>query len=130
MAEFNGKYRAYVHNVNDPQKRGRIQVTCPKIGASYVSAWCEPCFSGDDFYLPPVGSCVWIEFQQGDLKKPIWTGSWLAENTAPTGGGTRIISYGGAIITLMSGKVFINGVDVLDNINSLEKRIESLERLL
>ncbi len=28
------------------------------------------------FAVPPVGSGVWIEFEQGDPDYPIWTGGW------------------------------------------------------
>lgn len=129
LAEFNGKYRAIVTDTNDPKNMGRIKVRCPKISGGYTTAWCEPCFScSSDFFIPPVGASVWVEFQQGDLKKPIWSGGWCAENGAPVGVGTRIISYGGATITLTGGMVLINGVNVVGSISSLEKKIESLEK--
>lgn len=35
---------------------------------------------GSGFYaIPPVGAGVWIEFEEGNLNKPIWTGSWWPE---------------------------------------------------
>lgn len=38
-----GKYRALVTNIEDPEERGRIKVSCPKIYGDYDSAWCLPC---------------------------------------------------------------------------------------
>ena len=129
MAEFNGKYKAIVKDTNDPKNMGRIKVQCPKVGANYVTAWCDPCFPCDgDFYIPPIGSCVWVEFCQGDLKKPVWLGGWYAENTAPNDKSTRIIQYAGATIALTSGNVLINGVDVLSRLSSLQQQIDALER--
>ena len=26
--------------------------------------------------MPPIGAGVWVEFEQGDLDYPIWTGCW------------------------------------------------------
>ena len=42
MSNF-GKYRAIVSNVSDPEKRGRIKVSCPKIYGDFESPWCLPC---------------------------------------------------------------------------------------
>ena len=126
MADFCGKYRAIVQDNKDPENRGRIRVSCPSVFGSSLSGWCEPCFPVGDFYVPDVGKPVWVEFQQNDLKKPVWVGTWLEID----GGSTRIIKYGGATITLTSGMVLINGVDVLNSISSLEERVKSLERRL
>lgn len=129
MGRFSGKYKAYVADINDPLNMGRIRVSCPAVTLNYLTGWCDPCFPCDgDYYVPTVGSCVWIEFQQGDLDKPIWLGGWYAENQAPANMTTRVISYGGATITLSGGSVLINGTDVISKINSLEDQIEALER--
>lgn len=90
MAEtkFYGKYRAKVVDVNDPERRGRIRVQCPAVLGIYKSAWCEPCipyatdFSGD-YYVPPVGEAIWVEFEEGDVDKPIWNGGWYKIDSSP-----------------------------------------------
>lgn len=90
MAEtkWYGKYRAIVQDVNDPERRGRIRVQCPKVLGNYLSAWCEPCipyatdFAGD-YYVPPVGEAIWIEFEEGDVDKPIWNGGWYRPDSTP-----------------------------------------------
>ncbi len=78
---YYGKYRAIVVDIKDPEKRGRIKVKCPKVLGEYKSSWCEPCIPvaydrGGDFCLPKVGETVWIEFEEGEVDKPIYVGSW------------------------------------------------------
>jgi acid phosphatase family membrane protein YuiD len=34
--------------------------------------------------LPEVGSCVWIEFEGGDVSYPIWTGMFWASGDIPS----------------------------------------------
>jgi uncharacterized protein involved in type VI secretion and phage assembly len=76
-----GKYRGRVFNNEDPKLCGRIQVQVPDITGLNVSNWAMPClpFTGlqSGLYLvPPVGAGVWVEFEQGDIDHPIWTGCW------------------------------------------------------
>lgn len=86
--EWYGKYRAIVADIDDPERRGRIRVRCPKVLGDYLSAWCEPCipyatdFAGD-FYVPPVNEAIWVEFEEGDPNKPIWNGGWYRPNSTP-----------------------------------------------
>lgn len=75
-----GKYRGSVLNNVDPMQQGRIQARVPGV-LDNLSTWALPCvpFAGVQagmFAVPPVGSGVWIEFEQGDLNHPIWTGGW------------------------------------------------------
>ena len=65
MSKYYGKYRAIVVDVNDPEKRGRIKVQCPKVLGDAKSAWCQPCVpyayeKGGDFVLPKLNDFVWI----------------------------------------------------------------------
>lgn len=76
-----GKYRGRVFNNQDPKGIGRIQAQVPDVMGYSVSNWAMPClpFTGlqSGFYLvPPVNAGVWIEFEQGDVDHPIWTGCW------------------------------------------------------
>ena len=78
---YYGKYRGYVHRVDDPRKVGRIQALVPRLLGDAPTGWALPCapFAGPDqgFYaIPDVGTGVWIEFEGGDLSSPIWAGSW------------------------------------------------------
>jgi len=40
--------------------------------------------------LPKVGDGVWIEFEGGDLRFPIWSGGWFANNQRPQPQGERV----------------------------------------
>ncbi|MCC5480612.1 phage baseplate assembly protein V [Streptomyces sp. NPDC059680] len=76
-----GKYRGTVVSNADPMGVGRLQVQVPDVLGDVPSTWAMPCFplagpGMGQFHLPPVGSGVWVEFEQGDPSYPIWTGCW------------------------------------------------------
>lgn len=77
-----GKYRGFVQDNNDPEQLGRLKVTVPSLLADAVSGWAWPAvpYAGAGigfFFIPQVGDLVWVEFIEGDLDHPIWTGcSW------------------------------------------------------
>ena len=82
-----GKYRAFVRDIADPDRLGRLRLEIPAVlgvGRDHWSQWASPCFpyGGNPdcgFYLiPEVGASVWAEFEGGDLQFPIWSGVWLA----------------------------------------------------
>lgn len=79
-----GKFRAKVVNNQDPKNMSRIQVECPKIYGSFISPWCLPCLpyavNNINSIVPPINSMVWIEFEEGDTNKPIWTGCIMKPN--------------------------------------------------
>lgn len=86
---YYGKYRAKVVDINDPERRGRIRVMCPKVLGKFKSAWCEPCVPvaydfGGDFALPKIGEFVWVEFEDGNANKPIYTGGLWCTNKTPS----------------------------------------------
>ncbi len=77
-----GKYRGIVDSISDPLGLGRIQARVPNITGDSAGGWALPSlpFAGKDccfFALPPVGSGVWIEFEQGDIDHPIWSGCYF-----------------------------------------------------
>ncbi|MFQ4147456.1 phage baseplate assembly protein V [Arthrobacter sp. LAPM80] len=79
--EYLGKFRGTVVQNLDPQQMGRIQALVPSISALTPSSWALPCvpFAGKQsgiFVLPAIGSAVWIEYEQGELDYPIWTGGF------------------------------------------------------
>lgn len=83
-----GKYRAIVMDNNDPERRGRIRVQCPTVLGDYLSSWCEPCIPyatdyAGDYYVPPVSEAIWVEFEEGDVDKPIWGGGWYKIDSSP-----------------------------------------------
>ena len=73
--ELFGKYKAEVVDVNDPEKRGRIRCKCPKVMQSETPLeWAESCFPPGIFDVPKRGDVVWIEFEEGHIDAPIWSG--------------------------------------------------------
>jgi uncharacterized protein involved in type VI secretion and phage assembly len=86
---FWGKYRGTVTGV-DTKPTGRLQVQCPDVLGSGVSSWAMPCspVAGRQmgvYAVPPVGSGVWVEFEQGNPDYPIWSGCyWSGESEVPS----------------------------------------------
>jgi hypothetical protein len=78
---YYGKYRSTVFNNVDPENRGRIQAIVPDVLGLIPSTWAMPCLpiagkGSGSFLMPEIGAGVWIEFEQGDLDYPIWTGGF------------------------------------------------------
>jgi hypothetical protein len=85
---FYGKYRGLVFNNLDPLGRGRLQALVPEVLGETPSTWALPCapYAGTGsglFTIPPVGAGVWIEFEAGDVSRPIWSGTWWAAGEVP-----------------------------------------------
>jgi hypothetical protein len=87
--QFFGKYRATVVNNVDPEMRARLLCTVPDVTGLVPSSWCEACapLAGPvpmgAYLVPPIGTGVWVEFEQGDPNKPIWTGCRFAIGDPP-----------------------------------------------
>jgi hypothetical protein len=89
---FHGKYRGTVVQNVDPELRGRIICEVPDVLGLVPSSWCEACvpLAGPTgapmgaYFVPPMGAGVWVEFEQGDPNKPIWTGCRFATSDPPT----------------------------------------------
>ena len=82
---YYGKYRGFVVSNEDPEQLGRLQVTVPSVlGDALVTGWAMPCvpYGGAPnqgmLMLPDRGGGVWVEFEEGDLEFPIWTGTFWA----------------------------------------------------
>jgi Type VI secretion system/phage-baseplate injector OB domain len=77
--KYYGKYRGTVVNNVDPLQIGRIQVLVPDVSNLLLSSWAMPCLpiggiQNGMFAVPPTGTGVWIEFEQGDPDYPVWVG--------------------------------------------------------
>ena len=89
MTEFWGKYRGIVWDNNDPDKIGRIKARVPSLEIDddepFIIPWALPSFplGGKPdigaLLVPEEDSMVWLEFEDGDLEKPIYTGTWFAK---------------------------------------------------
>lgn len=78
-----GKYSGVVVDDDDPQKLGRLKVTVPTLWQGQEPLWARPCFPPGQFFTPPVGTNVWVEFEAGDPGYPIWTGIWFPQGAVP-----------------------------------------------
>jgi uncharacterized protein involved in type VI secretion and phage assembly len=86
-----GKYRGIVDSLGSGSELGLITAIVPEVLGEEVSGWARPSvpFAGKDhgfLALPEVGDGVWIEFEAGDLTKPIWSGFWWADGEIPKPG--------------------------------------------
>ena len=85
---FYGKYRGLVVQNVDPLSLGRLQALVPEVLGEVPSGWALPCspYAGTGaglFAVPPMGAGVWIEFEAGDVSRPVWTGAWWASGEVP-----------------------------------------------
>jgi hypothetical protein len=86
-----GKHRGLVLDDQDPMQLGRIRASVPSVGAQPLG-WAMPCVpcagaASGVFVVPPVGSNVWIEFEEGDESRPIWTGGFWSTGQVPASAG-------------------------------------------
>lgn len=89
---YYGKYRGVVRNVDD--RNGTIQALVPAVYGEELSPWAYPCapFAGNQHglvLLPEAGDGVWIEFEAGDISRPIWCGGWWGQNELPQPGAEK-----------------------------------------
>jgi uncharacterized protein involved in type VI secretion and phage assembly len=85
---LNGKYRGKVSDNHDPLKMGRITARVLLFSEERDISWATPCvpYAGENkgiFFIPPLGANVWIEFENGDIEKPIFSGCYWSENEVP-----------------------------------------------
>jgi uncharacterized protein involved in type VI secretion and phage assembly len=83
-----GKHRGVVTAIDDPLSQGRIRARVPEVLQQVETGWALPAapYAGDGvgvFTIPPVGAGIWIEFEAGDVSRPIWTGCWWAAGQLP-----------------------------------------------
>jgi uncharacterized protein involved in type VI secretion and phage assembly len=91
MTQYLGKYRGTVVDPRDPDKLGRVKVRVPIVHEDLDEAqlpWAMPCspYAGQDvgfFMIPPGGANVWVEFEQGEVDLPIWTGCFWESGQLP-----------------------------------------------
>lgn len=85
---FFGKHRGRVTDIEDPLNLGRIKAVVPELLGGESTGWALPAlpYAGPNqglYTIPPIGAGVWIEFEAGDVARPIWSGCWWSEGTLP-----------------------------------------------
>ncbi|MDB5683125.1 MAG: hypothetical protein JWM38_2336 [Sphingomonas bacterium] len=83
-----GKFAGTVMNNLDPQMQGRLQAFVPEVLGEVPTGWAKPCtpYAGPTsgfFSVPPIGAGVWIEFEAGDVSRPIWAGCFWGAGELP-----------------------------------------------
>ncbi len=76
-----GKFRGVILQNLDPLQLGRVLLQVSDGSVKTPSTWALPCvpvagMQAGVFVVPPIGSHVWVEFEQGDPDRPIWTGGF------------------------------------------------------
>src|SRR4051812_22556975 len=90
MRQWLGKYRGTVlrpGSANEPA--GSLVVNVPEVMGPTGSQLALPCFSyagmvAGSFVVPPPKAAVWVEFEGGKEKKPIWVGGFYPTPSAPS----------------------------------------------
>lgn len=82
-----GMHRAFVSDNQDPEKRGRLKLKISSVLGDEESDWALPCFpfggtpEATFFMVPETGAQVWAEFEEGDLQRPIWVGTFPQQSS-------------------------------------------------
>lgn len=88
--KFFGKYRGKVSNNKDPEGRLRIRIRVPELLGDFETDWALPCipFGGmaqaGTVNIPAIGANVWVEFEGGDIRYPIYVGYYFVRGQVPT----------------------------------------------
>jgi uncharacterized protein involved in type VI secretion and phage assembly len=88
--KYYGKYRGFVASNQDPDQLGRLKLRIPSVLGTQVTDWALPClpFGGTAgigwFAIPERDAQVWVEFEEGELRRPIWVGTfWQKTDDVP-----------------------------------------------
>jgi Type VI secretion system/phage-baseplate injector OB domain len=106
---FHGKYLGIVVDNSDPKSLSRVRARVPEVFGDEETGWCLPCspYAGAGVGLaavPPVGSCVFVEWPAGDTTRvPIWAGALWTDGDGVAGASSdklMLLTPGGHSVTL------------------------------
>lgn len=86
---YYGKYRGFVADNADPEKRARLRLRVPSLLGETQTGWALPCLPygglADQglFLVPDVDAQMWVEFEEGNLDRPIWVGTFWQQSGDP-----------------------------------------------
>ena len=89
IGKYYSSYRGYVVDNNDPDNMGRIQVLIPSITNDQKHtkwAWPKNQFAGNNYgmqVLPQIGDLVWVEFENGNARFPLWIHGHFGQTEKP-----------------------------------------------
>jgi hypothetical protein len=97
MEKLYGKFRGIVKDNQDPLKKGRIRAIVPEVASDVLLDWALPCIpygatinpNSDNqpaeavggfgyFAVPELETGVWVEFEAGNINRPIWVGVFFS----------------------------------------------------
>jgi uncharacterized protein involved in type VI secretion and phage assembly len=132
-----GKYRGIVTDNQDPKNLARLKARVPEVLLDVESGWALPAlpYAGDGsglYAVPEPGTGVWVEFEAGDVSRPIWTSCWWGEDQLPkNNAGTAatppikvVRSEQGLMVTMDDGGQTIHVSDK-DGKNMLDIQVQS-----
>lgn len=90
FGRYYSSYMAVVANVDDPENLNRLQLVIPEITEGVYLYWAFPKsnYAGKGYgvqLLPQRGDTVWVEFERGNPKVPIWSHGYFARDEKPQG---------------------------------------------
>lgn len=75
--KFRGLYQGVVVSNIDPLKLNRLMVRVDDVMGSSPCIWASPHAGVAGMNIVPmINSGVWVEFQDGDIERAVWTGFW------------------------------------------------------
>lgn len=86
---YYGTYKGFVVDREDPKHYGRLKLNIPNVTGKHVlNYWAYPsnCYSGNGYgsqILPNVGDLVWVEFEQGNTRRPLWKFGYFGKGEKP-----------------------------------------------
>lgn len=91
VGRFYASYKGIVHSNSDPDNLGRLQLIVPQVyGDEPYEYWALPkgIYAGNgigSFWVPNAKDYVWVSFENGDPRFPIWEyGWWGNKDQVPT----------------------------------------------
>ena len=96
LNRYYGTYRGFIHSNEDPENRGSLQLIVPKVyGNSPYKKWAlsKGMYSGKgigSYWIPNDGDTVWVSFENGDPRFPIWDYGWWRSGDAPESSSPKI----------------------------------------
>lgn len=143
LGRYYSSYRAYVTKNVDPQGMGRIKVCVPEVNGVILWAISKGQHGGFNngfkYLTPHIGDTVWVEFEGGDLSKPIWSYYSWAQGEIPIElhdpNVMGFVTPNGNIVTLdesdnhvdvyIKGSVSVHSDDIIDISSAKQVRINS-----
>jgi hypothetical protein len=87
--KYFGIYRGTVADNDDPKRFSRIKASVPDVLGVQLSGWALPCMPYGGlpeqgmYAIPDIGAHVWVQFEAGDIDRPIWVGTYWEKYKAP-----------------------------------------------